>query len=149
MDNAFNQLWFETILQFPSKNFPSEILLSFRGRVEKQHLIYWSINSKWERSIALVMNAFKRRSFVLFMKLPDVMVEPTDVVLWLSLRTIFSTAVTSIDVNCEPLSVLNMSGLQKCARASSTASIEKAVSIVIDSLDDKTRRLNLSTTAQR
>ena len=61
----------------------------------------------------------------------------------------FSTAVKSMEVNCDPWSVLKMPGLPCRASASSSASIQKAVSIVIDSRQDRTRRLNQSTTAQR
>ena len=49
----------------------------------------------------------------------------------------------SIEVNCEPWSVLKMSGLPCRASASSTASMQNAASRVIDSRQDRTRRLNL------
>ena len=75
------------------------------------------------------------------------MEKQTAVVLRLSLCANF-IAVKSINVNSELLSVLNMLVYYN-VRAFLTASIEKAVSIVIDSLDDKTLRLNQSTTAQR
>lgn len=47
------------------------------------------------------------------------------------------------------LSVLKISGLPKRAMASSTASMQKAVSIVIESRQARTLRLNQSTTAAR
>jgi len=47
------------------------------------------------------------------------------------------------------VSVLKISGLPCFARASSTASMQKSVVIVIDSRQDSTRRLYQSTTAAR
>ncbi len=50
----------------------------------------------------------------------------------------FSTAVKLMEVNCDPWSVLTISGLPYQASGSSTASMQKAASIVIDSRHDRT-----------
>lgn len=60
-----------------------------------------------------------------------------------------SRPVNSRLVNCEPWSVSKISDLPKRAMASSTASMQKALSIVIESRQANTLRLNQSTTAAR
>lgn len=67
----------------------------------------------------------------------------------MAISAFFSTAVKSIEVNCDPWSLLKISGLPSRASASSTASMQKAASIVTDSRHDRTFRLNQSTRAQR
>src|SRR5205823_2372116 len=52
-------------------------------------------------------------------------------------------------VNCEPWSVLNISGLPWRAKASSRVSTQKAASIVIDNRQDRTRRVAQSSTTAR
>ena len=61
----------------------------------------------------------------------------------------FSRPVKVSLVNCAPWSVLNISGFSSMESASSSASTQKAVSIVIDTRQASTRRLNQSTTAAR
>ena len=60
-----------------------------------------------------------------------------------------SRPVNSVLVNWLPWSVLKISGLPCFASASSTASRQNPTSMVIDSRQARTRRLNQSTTAQR
>src|ERR1700716_3387092 len=52
-----------------------------------------------------------------------------------------STPVNAAPVNCEPWSVLKISGLPWRAKASSSVSTQNAASIVIDTRHDSTRRL--------
>ncbi len=60
-----------------------------------------------------------------------------------------SRPVNAALVNWLPWSVLKISGLPCRTRASSTASRQNSTSIVIDSRQARTRRLNQSTTAVR
>ena len=60
-----------------------------------------------------------------------------------------SRPVKSALVTCEPWSVLKMSGLAKRASASSSASTQKAVSMVFDSRQTNTARLVQSMIATR
>jgi hypothetical protein len=60
-----------------------------------------------------------------------------------------STRVKAWPVNCEPWSVLKISGLPWRAKASSTASTQNAASMVIERRHDSTRRLNQSSTTAR
>src|SRR5947208_15268855 len=62
---------------------------------------------------------------------------------------LISTPVKAAPVNCEPWSVLKVAGLPCFASASCNASTQNAASIVIDTRDDKTRRLNHSSTTAR
>jgi hypothetical protein len=57
--------------------------------------------------------------------------------------------VNSVEVNRLPWSVLNISGLPCRANASSTASMQKSASGVIETRQDSTRRVNQSRTAAR
>src|ERR1700680_5332948 len=57
-----------------------------------------------------------------------------------------STPVKADPVNCEPWSVLEISGLPCFAKASCSVSTQNAASIVIDIRHDRTRRLNQSST---
>src|ERR1700686_5344970 len=57
-----------------------------------------------------------------------------------------STPVNADPVNCEPWSVLEISGLPCFAKASCSVSTQNAASIVIDIRHDRTRRLNQSST---
>ena len=59
------------------------------------------------------------------------------------------TPVNSWLVNCEPWSVLKISGLPWRASASSRASTQNAASMVIDSRQDRTLRKYQSTTAAK
>jgi hypothetical protein len=60
-----------------------------------------------------------------------------------------STPVKAEPVNCEPWSVLQISGLPCLASASSNVSTQNAASMVIDTRHDNTRRLNQSSTTAR
>jgi hypothetical protein len=62
---------------------------------------------------------------------------------------LISTPVNAAPVNCEPWSVLKISGVPCFARASSSVSTQNAASIVIDTRHDRTRRLNQSSTTAR
>jgi hypothetical protein len=61
----------------------------------------------------------------------------------------FQPPVKASLVNCEPWLVLKISGFSFLERASSSASMQKEASMVIDSFQARTRRLNQSTTAAR
>ena len=63
--------------------------------------------------------------------------------------SLFSRPVKASLVNWLPWSVLKISGFSFPERASSSASMQKEVSMVIDSFQASTRRLNQSTTAAR
>jgi type 1 fimbria pilin len=60
-----------------------------------------------------------------------------------------STPVKAAPVNCEPWSVLKISGLPCFAKASCSVSTQNAASIVIDTRHDSTRRLAQSSTTAR
>ena len=60
-----------------------------------------------------------------------------------------STLVKASAVNCEPWSVLKISGWPKRDRASSSASTQNELSRVFDSLQESTRREYQSMTATR
>ena len=60
-----------------------------------------------------------------------------------------SLPVKAVEVNCEPWSVLKISGVPKRASASSSASMQKRVSRVFDSRQARTARLAQSMTATR
>src|SRR6266705_2622757 len=60
-----------------------------------------------------------------------------------------SRPVNAAPVNCDPWSVLKISGLPWRAKASSRVSTQKAASIVIDSRHDRTRRVAQSSTTAR
>ena len=67
--------------------------------------------------------------------------------IWMALSA--SRPVKAALVNWLPWSVLKISGLPCLARASSTASMQKSASMVIDSRQLSTRRVCQSTTAAR
>ena len=67
----------------------------------------------------------------------------------MAIPALSSTLVKSWLVNCEPWSVLKTSGRPCRAKASSSASTQNAASKVIDTRQERTRRLNQSTTAAR
>jgi len=60
-----------------------------------------------------------------------------------------STLVKAAPVNCEPWSVLKISGLPYFSKASCSVSTQNAASIVIDTRHDSTRRLAQSSTTAR
>jgi hypothetical protein len=61
----------------------------------------------------------------------------------------FRTLMKSTLVNCEPWSLLKISGLPWRPSASSNTSTQKSADSVIDSRQARTLRLNQSTTAAR
>jgi len=62
---------------------------------------------------------------------------------------LISTSVNAAPVNCEPWSVLLISGLPCLASASSNVSTQNADSMVVDTRHDRTRRLNQSSTTAK
>jgi type 1 fimbria pilin len=60
-----------------------------------------------------------------------------------------STLVKAAPVNCEPWSVLKISGKPCLTKASCSVSMQNAASIVIDTRHDNTRRLAQSSTTAR
>ena len=62
---------------------------------------------------------------------------------------LISRPVNAAPVNCEPWSVLKISGLPCFTSASSNVSTQNAASMVIDTRHDRTRRLNQSSATAR
>jgi hypothetical protein len=62
---------------------------------------------------------------------------------------LISRPVNAAPVSCEPWSALKTSGLPCFTSASSNVSMQKAVSILIDTRHDRTHRLNQSSTTAR
>ena len=60
-----------------------------------------------------------------------------------------SAPVNAAPVNCEPWSVLKISGLPYFTKASCSVSTQNAASVVIDMRHDRTRRLAQSSTTAR
>jgi hypothetical protein len=64
----------------------------------------------------------------------------------IAMPSLISTLVNAAPVNCEPWSVLKISGLPCVASGSSNVSTQNAAFIVIETRHDRTRRLNQSST---
>ena len=67
----------------------------------------------------------------------------------MAISAFFSTSMKSTLVNCEPWSLLKISGRPWRPSASSRASMQKPADSVIDSRHARTLRLNQSSTAAR
>jgi hypothetical protein len=67
----------------------------------------------------------------------------------MAIPALSSTSVKAWLVNCEPWSKLKISGRPCLTIASSSASTQNDASMLIDTRQDRTRRLNQSSTAAR